>query len=116
MTQNDNPQFNPPPPPPTLDYRSPSEPRRLSGGQVAAGTLLSAAVLMGAVFVGILASIGGGSGILLWLIIGGAIAGINVLAIFLYRRGRARGMAIGLWLGFALVGLIEGICFGGRFV
>jgi hypothetical protein len=73
---------------------------------------------MGAVFFGILASLGNnmrtssGGDRAFFLVVGAAVFLINGGAFLAYRSRNWRGFGIGLWIGFGLAILVEGACFG----
>jgi hypothetical protein len=96
----------------TLEYRSaaadytPVRRRQVFGGIVIA-VLLGA----GAVFVAVLTMLGHNASTVPAFVIGGAAAVlINLWACLAYRDPARRGFAIGLWIGFGLIGLIKGAC------
>jgi hypothetical protein len=97
-----------------LEYRSGAEDyTAIRKAQVVGGIVISVLLGAGAVFVGFIAMIGrNSSSAPLIVIAGGAALLINVWAFFAYRNPRRRGLGIGLWIGFGLIGLIEGACFG----
>jgi hypothetical protein len=101
-------------PPPQLQYRSGideriSRPRVPIGVQAILGTLISSFAIALAMALA-LSSGSTGFAIVLFFVTGFAFAG---LAIFLKSDPKTRGWAIGIWIGIALTGLLEGICFIG---
>jgi hypothetical protein len=110
MAEDDE-HWEEPPGKPLLDYREGAADRPDdSGKQFFSGMVNSTALLMASVFFGTLLSIykekilGVGS-------VGVALLAVNIWAIFVYRRGRRRAYAIGLWVGIGVAALIEGVCF-----
>src|SRR4051794_13193421 len=98
--------------PPMLDYRNAGADSETSIPQVFAGIFLATLILMSAVFFGILGSLGAESAWVAIIVIGAAIIGVGTWASWLRRKPYYRGLAIGLWIGFGVTFLIEGICFG----
>jgi len=96
--------------PPMLAYRNAADDPGISKFQVFAGIFLSTLILMVAVFVGVLGSLWAESPSVAIVIVGGAIVGVSVWAVVAKRR-LYPGLAIGLWIGFGVTFLIEGICF-----
>jgi hypothetical protein len=118
------PDETPPPPPrpppslpPSLEYASPN-PDVLTAGrmvlQAVLGCTFTCGLLMGAVFFGILFSLtsNGSTPYVLVAISTGVLllAAIIALAVRFQRQSRRRGWAMGIWLGIALSGLLEGLC------
>jgi hypothetical protein len=97
--------------PPILDYRSPVEDPHISKFQVFAGICLSTLILMAAVFFGLLGSFVASSPWPVIVVGSSAIAGVVIWAVLARRSERYRGLAIGLWIGFGVTFLIEGLCF-----
>lgn len=103
--------------PPRLDYRNPRDER--SGGwlvlQAIVACGLTCGVVIGGVFFAVMLAWGRGANVL-WLF---AAAGLPLLGFAVYialrtgKRPDRRGWAIGIWLGFGLAGLFEGLCFSG---
>jgi hypothetical protein len=98
--------------PPMLDYRTAGADPGISIPQVFAGVFLTTLILMAAVFFGILGSLAVESDWVAIVMIGAAIIGVGAWALSLRRKQYYRGLAIGLWIGFGITFLIEGICFG----
>ena len=97
---------------PILEYRSAlAQEHPLSKLQVLAGMVVSALITFIAVFAGVLIAISGEKPFVAWITIGSAVLGINLCAALVHRNRVRRGLAMGLWFGFALAVLIEGICF-----
>jgi len=108
--------------PPLLDYREgAADQRDVSGTQFFGGMVSSAVLLMGAVFVAIVASIPvvpptrKSTPYLGFAIVGIPLVALNIWAILVYRRGKRRSFAIGLWVGIGVAALFEGICFAANF-
>jgi hypothetical protein len=103
--------------PPTLDYRAGSDDRVISKVQFWWGSFVGMSALFVAVFVGVLGSLdfgkpSRGTALFFWTCVIAAVVLINGLAIYFYRGGRWRSLALGLWIGFGVGALIEGACFG----
>jgi FtsH-binding integral membrane protein len=98
----------------TLEYRSgAADYASLRKAQLVGGIVISVLLGAGVVYVGIIATLGRhASSAPLFIIVGGAALLINVWAFFAYRNPKKRALGIGLWIGFGLIGLIEGACFG----
>lgn len=100
--------------PPQLDYETPPAPRS-TAGQTIAGFLIATALLAGAIFVGIFGSYGYSrfSRLPMFLILTTtfAVVTINLWAYLTYRNPARRAFAQGLWVGFAVTALLEGLCF-----
>jgi hypothetical protein len=99
-------------PAPTLDYHIPTAARPFSKPQLILGLILSFLATAASVFLGILFSLGADNGLPL-LLIAADILVINLWAALAYRSPARRGLAIGLWTGFALAAIVEGACFTG---
>jgi hypothetical protein len=99
--------------PPTLDYRGFQRFRpEMSKGQIILGAILSMVFVMGSVFVGVLFMItSGGNGKMIALI-GCTVVGLNVWAVVAHRSINYKGLAMGIWIGFGVAVLLEGLCFG----
>jgi len=96
-----------------LDYRDGAADRKpVRKAQVVGGIVVSVVIILGAVFIGILASFGAHRNEPALYVIGSAVVGCNVAAFFAYRSARCRWLGVGLWIGFGVAALIEGACFG----
>jgi hypothetical protein len=100
-------------PAPTLDYRNPRRDRpEVSKGQIILGAVISLVLVMGSVFAGVLSMIGSGGNTMLIALVGCTVVGLNVWAVIAMRSVNQKGLAIGLWIGFGVAVLLEGLCFG----
>jgi hypothetical protein len=97
--------------PPTLYYRSPRD-RPVSKGQIILGAIESMVLLMGSVFAGVLSMIGNGGNGMLIALVGCTVVGLNVWALICMRSINQKGLAMGIWIGFGVAVLLEGLCFG----
>src|SRR5437879_3452872 len=95
--------------PEPLDYEPPSHRVRSTPAQVAVGTLLACALIVGSIFVSIFVVFAQESG---WgfLLACGVVLALCVVAVAV-RKSKYPGLAQGIWFGIALAFLIEGICF-----
>jgi amino acid transporter len=114
---NDPSSSDPHQPQPRLEYQSPLPPASTTGQSVT-GFVLAALILAVSVFVGIMGSMGyrraGQSApVVLIVITAAATLLINLWAFLTYRNPARRPFAQGLWIGFAVTALIEGLCFVG---
>jgi hypothetical protein len=96
-----------------LDYRDGGADRvPVRKAQVVGGIVASVVIILGAVFIGILASLDAQRSEPALYVIGSAVVGCNIAAFFAYRSARCRWLGVGLWIGFGVAALIEGACFG----
>jgi len=103
---------------PPLEYRAAgADGPGVRVGQVIGGAAVSLLLGVVAVFVGILSALGRNvpttsSDTGFFVVIGIATLLINGWAFLAYRSPRYRGFGIGLWIGFGLTLLMDGVCFG----
>jgi hypothetical protein len=99
---------------PMLEYRPASADRRgfTSGWQLAVGVIGALLLMMGSVLLAFAAALGSRSGAgIFWLSVGGATFLINYIAIWTYRKTPRQSLAIGMWIGFGIALLVNGMCF-----
>lgn len=86
-------------------------------GQMIGGAAVAILIGIAAVIAGILMALDRNmqtksSDALLFVVLGVAAIAINGWAFMAYRSARFRGFGIGLWIGFGLTVLMDGVCFG----
>ena len=101
--------------PPQLQYRSGiderhTRPRVPLIAQAIIAAITSCASIALAVLLGILSTGGFALPVMLAIL---AVVFFAIVAIALKQDPKTRGWAIGIWIGIALAGLLEGICFIG---
>jgi len=98
---------------PRLEYRSAEADREpVKAVQVIGGAAASVVLIMGAVVVGMLGSLGHHSDEPFLYVVGSAVMVCNVGAFLAFRSRNFRWLGIGMWIGFGAAVLIEGACFG----
>jgi hypothetical protein len=110
--ENSGPAQNAPVP---LEYRAPQDEPRPPHviAHAIVGSILTAIVLVVAVFATILACYATQSGAIGIVVCAVGVAALIWLSLVLFRNPRSRGWALGLWIGVGLAMLIEGACFFG---
>ena len=95
-----------------LEYRDGAADREpVDKGQVIGGVIFSMLLVIGGVFLGMMASLQHGS-VPFFIVVGLTVLLCNGWAYIAYQDPAHRSLGMGLWIGFGAAVLIEGACFG----